>query len=383
MKKFAQGNEELLFVKKESIEGEFEYPAAANALLAIGAATSNQDDEFIPDAQVRNRRSHMSPIKGRTNPGTWGLSTYTKPSGVLNTPPEADVLFECAMGKKSVNGGVVYALDSSINYPSFSLLRKVGHTCFFMAGATVNDLTMKVSGAEIGQETWGGQFMHWYLAGESVLTTAAITSDTHIHVDDPLRYSDSVIKIVVGADDNSGDGYLVTDVNYATGQIDITPNIVTGALLGAAVKPWYPSTQTEVGTPVHGKYGAVTIDGKTAIILEATITLGNGIKYYTDIKDGKMYPSIYGAPGFREVSGTLRLYFFKNMPNYFYRSSNQVQNNLIVPCGNVSGRIMEINCPRIEYKTPAISGEEDVMVDLAFQAVSSSAGDDELAVTFK
>lgn len=386
MKKFSLANEEELFVKKETTEGTLVYPVASNKILAVGAATTGQESEFLEDGQVRARRSRATPIKGRTNAGTWSFNTYVKPSGVLGTAPEADVLLECAMGKKTGGGAfpIVYAFDSTTNLPSFSLWRKVGHTVFSMAGCTVNQAEFSVAGNEIAQIAWSGEFMKWNYAGTAYLSGIAAGGDNHIHVNDATRFSGAnAIRVIVGADTNSGLGYLVTGINYTTNELTVSPVLATGAASLAAVAGWYPTSGTEVGQPVHGKLGLVTIDTTPAVVLSGKVTLVNNIKYYVDEKNNQLYPTIYGAPGFRDVTGSLQLYFYKNTSTYFYRSDNQIQDALILPAGNVSGKIMELSCPRIEYKTPPISGDTEIMIELPFTAVASAAGDDEFVVTFK
>jgi hypothetical protein len=391
MKKFSLANEEQIFVKKETTEGTLVYPASTDTVLAVGAATSDQETEFLPDGQVRARRSRLSPIKGRTNPGAWNFTTYVKPYGTLGYAPETDVLLTCALGKRTPATDtpptpIVYSLDSSSNLPSFSMLRKIGHTVFYMAGCTVNQAQFNVAGNDIANIAWSGQFMKWYYAGEDTLKTTTSGGQAYVIVNDPFRFT-ATARINIGSLTNGGLGYLITSVNYTTGQVNISPSLPGGGsgvvTAGATIAGWYPSTQVERGLPVHGKLGIITIDSINAVILTSQITLTNNIKYYTDEKNGQWYPTVYGAPGFRDVSGSLSLYFYKNTSQYFYKSSNQIQDALIVPAGSVAGKIMEISCPRIEYKSPKTSGNEEIMIALDFTAVSSTAGDDELTVTFK
>jgi len=389
MKKFSTANEEELFLKKETTEGTLVYPAATDKVLAVGVAATTQEAEFVEDEQIRARRSRLSPIKLRYNPGTWSFTTYVKPSGTPGTAPETDVLFECAFGKKTVDPGVsvVYEFDSSNNLPSFSFWRKVGHTVFAMAGCTVNVAEFTVTGSELAQIAWSGEFMKWAITGESKAASTVSATDTEVQVDDATRYFNTGGRILLGSDDNGGNGYTITNINYSTNTITFTPAAVSGCSIGDTIAAWYPTSGTELGTPASGKLGIVTIDGTNAIILSSTITLTNNIKYYTDEKNGQLYPAVYGAPGFRDVTGTITLYFYKNTTGYFYRSdyagvSPGIQDALLVPAGAVTGKRMKLSCPQIEYKTPTISGDEEVMMELPFTAVGTSTGDDEFSVTF-
>lgn len=386
MKILSMGNEEEIFVKKETTEGTLVYPTATDLVLAMGVSTIGQEPELIDDEQLRGMRSRLSPIKGRINIGEWSFITYVKPAGVLGTPPESDVLHECLFGTKQVNAGVsvVYGLDSTSNLPSFSLWVKKGHTVFGAEGVTVNQGEFNIVGNEIGQISWSGQFMRWYKAGEALLTAGVNNGATVCTVDRAERFSDSKIKIIIGDDNNSDNGYTITSINYDTNVITFTPGLAgAGETSGESVTPWWPTTGTEVGRPVHGKLGICTLDGIDTKVLSAVITFVNNIKYYEDEKNGLLYPTTYEAVGFRDITGVLQLYYYKGAAGYFYRSEEQTKDALIVPCGDAAGKIMELSCPQIEYKPPALSGDEEVIMDLPFGALGTVVGDDEFSCTYK
>ncbi len=384
MRTLALASEEILFAVKETEAGTLAYPTSTDVIRAVGTANVNQADELLEDGQLSNRRSRLSKIKGRTNPGTWSFTTYTKPSGVLGTAPEHDILFECAMGKKATGSGnsIEYTFDSANVLPSFSLWRRVGHSVFAAAGCTVNQMGISVTGASISQISWSGEFMKWYRAGTSALSADADALDTEIVVVDSKLYTPKM-KIKIGTLDNSGSGFTISAVNYSTNTLTISPALTDDVEIGDVVSPWLPTPSYKSGQPIHGKLGIVKIAGQDAIILESSIQVTNNIKYYVDEKNGVMYPTIYGTPTFRDVTGTLRLYFYQNIPGYFYKSEYQIQDALIIPAGDKSGSIMEISCPRIEYETPSLEGDTEVMVSLGFTAVGSATGDDEMKITFK
>jgi hypothetical protein len=386
MKLFSLGNEEKVFIKKEAVEGTLEYPDGNDAVLVTGATGIGQEIEFIDDAQLRDSRSRLSPIKGRTSPGAWSAGTYLKPSGTLGTAPEADVLFECLMGSKLATPGVdvVYSLDSSKNMPSFSMWVKKGHSVFAMAGCTVNQGEFGISGGEIVGVGWSGQFMQWYRGGNALMKADALAAASSIVVDDPTRFSGAgKMKIVIGDEDNAGNGYTITSINYGTGALGISPNLDDAVSTGAIVRGWYPSTSVEVGSPVHGKITTVTIDDIQATLLSASFTIVNNVKYYEDEMNGLWVPTTYGTTGFREVQGSMTLYFRKPTTNYFYKSEYQIQDALKILCGSTAGLKMEAHFPQIEYRTPALSGDEEVMMEIPFVAVASASLDDEVSLTFK
>jgi|GEM_PF-3107836 len=394
MRTYAKANEEQLFVKKEAVgqEGVMVRPDVTDRVLAVGVATTGQERELLEDEQIRGQRSRMSPLSCWVNPGEWSFTTYVKPSGVVGTKPEVDVLLEAALGRKCLTNspaacanwsqGVLYVLDSSLTIPSFSLWRKVGTTVFAMMGCTVETLEISIAGDAIASLAWSGSFMRQFLAGESTLSQTEAKDATTLHVTHSKRFSDSNIRISVG-DNTPATGYLITSIDYETDIITISPGLAEEETSGATVKGWYPTSgAVDTKKPICGKMGVVTIDTSQCVVLTATITLTNNIKYYIDEKNGLAYATAYGAPTFRDVNGTLTMYYAPAGSRYFYKADKREKDALIVPAGDVSGNRMRVFCPQIEYKAPVLSGDEEVMIELPFDAVGSAAGDDELRIAF-
>jgi len=386
MKLFSLANEEQVFVKMEDPEGTLVYPAGTDAVLITAASAIGAEIEFLDDEQLRGGRSKLSPIKGRTTPGEWSMNTYIKPSGTLGTDPEATVLFESLMGKKSGGGNstpVVYGLDADVNLPSFSLWVKKGHTVFGMEGCTVNTAEFTIAGGEIVSVVWGGNFMQWYRAGTAYAVGDVTGSASTVTVDDATRFSGkNRMKINLGADNNGGDGYVMTDINYTTNVITFSPIAAIGCSDGDAITGWYPVGAAEVGAPVHGKITSVTIDDYPATLLSCSISMTNNIKYYEDEMNQSWYAKAYGA-FMRDISATLSLYFRKPSTTYFYRSEYQIQDALKILVGDVDGKKCEFHMPQIEYRTPVLSGDEEVMMEIPVVAVATATLDDEFTITFK
>lgn len=394
MRTYAKANEEQLFVKKETVgaEGVMVSPVVTDRVLAVGVATTGQDRELLEDGQLRGQRSKSSPLSCWVNPGEWSFTTYVKPSGTLGVVPEVDVLLEAALGRKCVAGapaacsnwiqGVLYVLDSSLTIPSFSLWRKVGTTVKAMMGCTVETLEIGIAGDAIASLAWSGGFMRQFIAGESTLSQTENIAATQIHVTHSKRFSDSNVRIIVG-DNTPATGYLITSIDYDSDIITISPGLAAQETGGATVKGWYPTSgAVDTKKPICGKLGVVTIDTSQCVVLTATITLTNNIKYYIDEKNGLAYATAYGAPTFRDVNGSLTMYYAPAGSRYFYKADQREKDALIVPAGDVSGNRMRVFCPQIEYKAPILSGDEEVMVELPFDAVGSAAGDDELRIAF-
>lgn len=377
-------NEEKTFAIIEDDCGTLKKFTTTSRIYTIAPVTFEQSQEFIPDDQVRASASQLSPIKGKKSIGSWSFDTYVKPSGTPGVAPEASVLFECGLGKRDINPGVsvVYSLANQLD--SFSLYTLKGHTMFAIRGATVQTVKFNIAGNAIASINWAGNYMEQLWAGTCNASGSCPLGTTKIQL--PAGHAALYRKdvyIQVGSDHNSNAGYLITDVNFGTNQITISPALGSNQGSGPEITPWYPTSVDEVGIPQHGKKGLVTIDQKDTIIDGAVVNLANNIKYYEDEKNNLWTAERFGRPKFRTVEGDIDLYFLKRGVSYYYRAEYQEDNALIIPAGNVAGYIMEIAIPYAEWKTPKISGTEEFKQAISFTARASASLNDEIEVTFK
>jgi len=377
---FAFANEEENFAVIEDVGGTVKKITSSDRIYSIGPVDFGQEREFLDDEQIRANASAYSPIKGRKNPGDWGMETYVKPSGTPGTPPEQDVLFQALMGTKTVNSGVDVQYTLANQLDSFTLWSKKGHTVYIFRGATVQTAGFSIAGNDVARISWGGNYIEQHYASEGIVTSIAgnVLTMKGNHV---LRYTEGTY-VEVGDDDNSGAGFKITSINYTTNKITLDGNPSPGGGTPATVTPWWPSSGSEVGTPGHGKLGLVTVDGSNAIIMEASVDVNNNIKYYEEEKNNQWTAERFARPTKRGIEGSLRLKFLDEGNSYFYRADYQISDALIIPVGNVSGYIMELQIPYAEYRTPSISGGEEFEQEIPFVAVAGS-GNDEFKIVFK
>ena len=379
---YAFSNQEQCFAVAEASCGVLTKPAGTNAIYTVGPGDFTQDRELLTDEQVRQYASKLASIKGRLMVGDWSFASYVKPYGTAGQAPEHDILYQCLMGTKTPGGTVVYSLANQLD--SFSLWYKKGHTVFAFRGCTVEKADFSVDGQALSQVKWSGKFMERLWAGEAKTTGTYSIGNTVLTfvATGALRYCPGMY-VMVGADDNAGNGYQILSVNYTTDQITLASALLTNVGATPTVYPWLPTAGTEHGTPQNGKMGLVTIGAHNAIVLSATVSITNNIKYYDNQKNDVWTAEEFGRPGKRAISGNLQLYFLKSGLSYFYRSDYLITNALIIPIGNVAGSIVEIAIPYAEYRTPKISGNEEFLQDVPFEAIASAAGNDECSIVFK
>jgi hypothetical protein len=317
---------------------------------------------------------------------------------------------------------------------SFTLWIKKDHTLFIGIGATINTAKFDIKGSDVGSVAWDGEFMQMLIAGTSsipdgvVASALATASSVTVDATHGQMYDvGAVIEFVKAAGtrvNNSGAGYSITAI--AGDVLSITPELAEDLASGTQVTGYIPYTDgaskhEEILTslPIHGKRGLMKIRPRTfatgegdtvadiasatstILVTEASITLNNNIKYSTDEKNGTFYAKDFFVSEFRNVEGTLTLYFRQNDAKRFRDALLQNKFELFVPCGDCTlanvassttvtvanagsgyeGKGFVIHLPHIEFKTPTIAGETEVLQTLAFSGLATPTGmDDELEI---
>ena len=190
---------------------------------------------------------------------------------------------------------------------------------------------------------------------------------------------------------------IITAVDYTTNTLTVTGG---GGNTGDLLVPHIslPAEDTTL-LPLYGKYQLVklapfidktsaNLPAVTQLLNSVKVTLTNGIKYYTNVKDNTKYPNLYAAPGFRDVKGEIGMYMYRNVVTFNYKNQVDVliPDYVIAPAGDQSGtvgRIMEVHLPRVTYDTPALAGDEEKTATIGFRATATSAYNDELAIVFR
>jgi hypothetical protein len=381
---YAFANQEQIFVIEEAVCGTLQKLTTANRIYTVGPVDFSQERELIEDSQIRASASQLPAIKARLMVGEFSFETYVKPSGSLGTAPETDVLFKALMGKKTIDPGVKVDYELTDQLISLTIWLKKGHSVFALRGATIESAEFTIAGDSVASIKWSGKFMERLWAGECAANDTCGVGKTEIAMvaTGGLRFTKGMY-VQVGTDDNTDAGYELTDVNYTTNKITISPSLVTNQGTNPTIYPFWPVSTAEVGEPVHGKLGLVTVGGKSGVITTSTITLTNNLKYYDNEKNGVWTAENFGRPGKRGVEGSMTVYFLKEGLSYFYRADYKMNDALILPVGNVAGKIMEISIPYAQYKAPKITGTEEFMQELSFSGVASASLNDELKITFK
>lgn len=168
------------------------------------------------------------------------------------------------------------------------------------------------------------------------------------------------------------------------GNIVFSGEFMNMVIADSQTSGYVPSSCPEKGSPVHSRFGSVIIGGTTnAYIVSSKITVSNTYKYFTELKNNLNYPNTFLAVGFREVSGTVSVLFRAADRTAWDDSINQVLKGIIIPSGNVAGKIVQVQIPLAQWTNVEVAGDQEQIQTLAYTAIASSSLDDELVVTYQ
>ena len=395
MAEIAIGKDQVLWIKEESSLGTPTWPTANDAVLLTGDGVFRQERAFVEDEQKRLTLSKLGRVAGPYRPGEFTIPTYIKPSGSRGVAPVPAALLKGLFGKENVVSGtkveyILAGIDDDM--PSFTMAFKYGHMVFYNFGCLVNQGSFPIragTGADsIVGATFSGYFLKQAYAGIDALSSAidgTSTPVTTIPVKNAKKFTANS-RIVIGDDDNSGEGYLVTAVDYDNNTLTITPGCNTAQATDAVVKGWTPSV-VEAGVLVHGRFGILqeSLDGNNWVdtyITEATIEINNNIKILEDEKTGDAYPRSYVRATEREVTLNISGYFRKDASQYFYEAAAQIARQIKLPAGDEAGKRLRFEMPNVQLDTPTLSGAEEIIVARVAHPFGTASMDDEVKLIF-
>lgn len=378
MSNIAIAREEIIFVVPETNYGTLAYPSSSNLVIAAGNGTISQNLTFTESEELRDTRSLIARFRDKIPAGTWSFPTYIRPSGSAGTPPMGDTLFEALLGKKETGSDVKYSPAKIL--PSFSLWVKKSHTVFFADGCVVNEGRLSVTSKGAASVEWSGNFRRMGWVGTDKLAAAVTTGATSITVNDGSKFTVGG-RIVIGDNDNSGQGYRVTAVDGNTLTID--PGISSDVSAGAVVKPWLPDTSgVNFGDVLENREFSLSIGGVDRIIRTFECTITNNVSLVEDELTGDLYPT-EKIEGDRRVTGRLTLYFRKDELDWFKNAydGNDVAVELVG--GSEAGSIFKVSIPRASLDVPSVTTEAPaIALEVGFTALANN-GEDEIQIIFQ
>ena len=381
----ALSREQRFFIQPESTPGTFVRATSASAAKML-KFTSGFDWERIERKDNRDSRSLYEQILGKQKID-WELESYLIPSGTAGTAPDQQDLFQAVFGQETVSVGVsvTYALNNTQSgRQTVSLTRWANVIMETLRGCNVNSMKISAKGSEPAMVSFKGSAYGLCLTGNSTLDGAmSATASMVIESGDEYGFEGhatfgSIVQ--VGANTNSGTGYMVTARTGTTATLEAT----LSAADAADVLPFAPS-ETVVGSPIGGILGSMSIAGTTVPIIDFEVELDNGDKLIDDELGQQTTTDI--IPGNRVVKGMATVRLRRDMVRYFTarKNSNFATRDLAVVLGTTAGSIVTVNIDRAEMTFASLEQPDgdSFTGQLPFKALaSSSTASDELNIVF-
>jgi hypothetical protein len=380
----AIAREQRIFAVKEGTRGTLAFPAtdgSAQEIIAAGYGSMNQQPSFTNSEEIKNTRDVTDRFVDQKPAGEWSFPLYARPSGSKGTEPMGDVLFECFFGSKTVNASTSVVYSQALTKPSFSLWMKRGHTVFFAKGCTVNQLSPSISTSGGVQLSPSGQFMEMGWVGTDTVSSDTSADDT-VTVNNPKRFSiGGRIQNTTAGDDNEGDGYEITGVDYTTGEITLGTSLSATWSSDDVIEPFLPSG-TVVGEPLEARKSTVDIGSETGKLLQSLdLTLNDPVNFIQEISTNQ-HPEDYIEEE-RDLTGTLGLYFRKKDLAYFYEGYNGNRVALAVHCGDTDGKKLDIEMDHTSLEVPSVeTNAPAVNLSIGLMGLGDT-GEDSLRFVFK
>lgn len=378
------GVELVAFVKAESSFDTVQAFAAGDAVAVMSMTIE-------PELQQTERTEHVGTqslqgfVRGRRS-GRWSMTVLAKTSDV-GTPTDEDVVIEAGFGEAGTDTpatSVVYALGGASDTPRSLQIGRAVSTDFFevITGAWVEEVVTEVP--EDGSpttHTYSGGFSTYgsFRSGPTVNGNHS-SSDSTIALNTGYgRWLQPNVRIKFGAEDNSGAGYLVTDVTGDT--VTISPGLagnISGNVALAAVVP----TPTTAGTPIGSVDCSFSVDSVAYGLKSATITLQTGVvglnAECTDDRPNRL------SKGPRRVNAEFACYALQSHGGLVGGGWESDTHAVSLRIGvNTAGLRRTIAIPKIMFRVSPydVPDAEAAMVTLSGIAQQSAAADDEMTWT--
>ncbi|UCH93626.1 MAG: hypothetical protein JSV88_25605 [Candidatus Aminicenantes bacterium] len=396
MSDIATGKGEHIFVAIQPDIDTFVKPTTSNTIMVVQPPEFVQEPDIAANEELTFSEAEEPGEFAGYKAGTWSLESYLKLSGSPGVFSNMHPLLYAWYGRFIQNSGV------DVRYQHYRLMNprdpvvylsvivKKYFTVEFITGAWVNDGGFKGTSGKIQIINQSGFFLKKVKAGNAKLnedidgTSTAVTS---IPLKEPEAYKrfDPDSYIVVGTDDNSGEGFLVTAVDKATNTITIEGGVTTVQNEDAEVRGWtpVPGILGENLTTRHGWMNITTGEaGQRKIgITEFDFKVDNGFKANEDEMNDTDYTASASRTG-RKVTLNVSRYFRVEDTGFDYDIMEQTVIPFELNIGKEPGRMIQITGTNMRIQKKSESGTAEKKVGLDFKC-HPDTGDDESTLILK
>ena len=374
--------EQQVFTVTEAVRGVLAFPVSdAPIVVAAGYGEMSQQASTTNSEEIVNSRDIIGLFTDQTPAGTFSLPIYLRPAGTAGSVPMGHVLLTSLLGKQTTNTGTSVIYSPSLEKNSFSIWMKRSHTVFFARGAVADAAKMSVQNKGGAKIELSGQFLEMGWAGRDAVKTAAAQSETTVVVYDAKKYTKGARIYNKTKSDIATNGYLISDINFATNTLTISPGVVPagGWAVDDVIEGYLPAG-TSVGTPLESRKTTVTLGGVTKNLKSMDFSIDDKVTVLEEISPTH-FPTDY-AEGDRVIKATVNAFFRVNDLDDFYAGYNNTEKAVSILIGDTAGSKCEISGPRVRSTVPKVSASAptlDMSFDLTFLGTN---GEDSVAIKF-
>lgn len=378
----ALGRQQRVFIVDEGATPNVLAKATAASALRVKSSSIKETTPRENRMDARDTRSRTERIT-RAKEVEWALSAY-----MLTGMDPGDVTSRLHPLLRALFGGYtntpgtsdVYSLSSTQVPRSLSITRQPleGRVQEIAIGCVVNQATFSLSqGDEPSVEFSGPGLRYAQAMGQTTTstvgagTTKTLATVEGLTVDSVIAFADST-----GANErnNSGAGYRITNIAGNVITIETSDTSANGDL----VYPYTP-TPTDVGTPIAGIIGSLTLDSVACPIKSFSLTINNNNAVITEALEAGASDHVFGD---RDVTGTLTVRARADLIRHFALRRGFVARDLDIVCG-AAGNRWTFALPTIEIDATGEMnlpvGNEEGDFELPFVALGS--GENEITLT--
>lgn len=368
------GRRGKLYVKKEAAYAEtLTAFASTDAVRHISVGMMTDPFNRVTSPEKKSSPGTTTRFDRRVSAELGALEAALRPSGTLNTAPEADEILEAAFGSKSnvtlattVNAGTGAVGGATL--ASVAGLAKNQGVLITRAGVKYLRFLTSIAGNVV---TWAPNLPTAAADGESVKGVLTYRLTTELAVSLAIaHYLTTFKRAIVGVGINELE--LVFDANEEPRFTASGPG--KEQFTGAGV-PAIPAAFTTVGNnPPSGLVGDLYIDNTELKFKNFSVSLANGLvvrnSEYGQSKASELYRN-----GRREIEWSLEAWAETEATLYDLAEAGS-NPALFKQTGRTEGNIVALRMPKVEVKVPE-TDDPDEEVSWAFEGLALETADGE------
>jgi hypothetical protein len=373
---------QAFYLKKEAVNGSLIAPLGSDFFYTIAGGSMSFSQPIEPSAH-RSGRHNNNTIK-KKKALEWSLPVYVNidtgvAAGASEIDPAIATLWESALGRKTIDGGVIF---DSVNDPSitFSVL-EVGDMWAKQAyGCFVDTAEISLPGDGESQITFSGMGVESYLVGISASSTANIANEVTVQAGHGKRFPVGSLVMII-----KNDG-VTRSSDTPTGSprkvVTVVGDVVT--LDGAALEDadgtvddvylvyYEPTSAVAIDNPqtgLVGEFASMSMGGQC--VRSATISIANGNEaqnfcFGTDALSGSIF-----VPASRlQVTASVEVNMNKQNVGLYNDVQAFVPQDLVFVLGDSSSRRLEVYLPKVIFNIPPVEVPDSGSIPVTFEGTA-------------